>query len=225
MMFHVSLSTAHAYKFCLTLSLPIFWQLCSLSATFILTARGILESQANINSLKFYFFFVLFLSITFNKYPKFEVSTSIIVWTLHNVCKQRGLNKVWGGSPSRRSATLAVCYGSERVKIKKKKTLKTVWPDCKANSKTKTQRLTKCGRQINGHHQSINWNCFPIRPKLAKVSELENQVIDPQRSLWQPIHMSSTIACKIQRQFLSYFKAQLRKKKKTQDVWGTHSGV
>ena len=121
MMFHVSLSTAHAYKFCLTLSLPIFWQLCSLSATFILTARGILESQANINSLKFYFFFVLFLSITFNKYPKFEVSTSIIVWTLHNVCKQRGLNKVWGGSPSRRSATLAVCYGSERVKIKKKK--------------------------------------------------------------------------------------------------------
>ena len=30
----------------LTLSLPIFWQFCSLSATFISTARGIMESQA-----------------------------------------------------------------------------------------------------------------------------------------------------------------------------------
>ena len=30
----------------LTLSLSIFWQFCSLSATFILTARGIVESQA-----------------------------------------------------------------------------------------------------------------------------------------------------------------------------------
>ena len=90
----------------LTLSLPIFWQFCSLSATFILTSRGIMESQA----YKFsrILFFLPFLSITFHKYPKFEVSKSRIHWTLHNFCKERDLNKARGGCPSRRSATLAV---------------------------------------------------------------------------------------------------------------------
>ena len=55
----------------LTLSLPIFWQFCSLSATFILTARGIRESKA----YKFskILIFLDFLSMTFDKYPKFEV--------------------------------------------------------------------------------------------------------------------------------------------------------
>ena len=53
-------------------------------------------------------FFLPFLSITFNKYPKFEVSKSIILCTLHNFCKQRDLDKVLGGGPSRQSATLAV---------------------------------------------------------------------------------------------------------------------
>ena len=107
----------------LTLSLPIFWQFCSLSATFILTASGIVESQAY--KFSTILFFLHFLSITFNKYPKFEVSKSIILWILHNVCKQRDLNKGWGGGPSRRSATLAVSammspigdVGSERVKL------------------------------------------------------------------------------------------------------------
>ena len=51
-----------------------------------------------------------FLSITFNKYPKFEKSKSRILLALHNVCKLSDLSKVRGGGPSRRSATLAVCY-------------------------------------------------------------------------------------------------------------------
>ena len=92
----------------LTLSLPIFWQFCSLSATFILNIRGIVESQAFKFSKKK--FFQPFLSITFNKYPKFEVSKSKIRCTLHNVSKQRDLNNVRGGGPGRRSATLAVWY-------------------------------------------------------------------------------------------------------------------
>ena len=85
----------------LTLSLPIFWQFCSPSATFISTASGIMESQA----CKFskILFFVPFLLITFNKYPKFEVSKPRIRWILHYVCKQRDL-KGRGGS------ALAVCY-------------------------------------------------------------------------------------------------------------------
>ena len=54
--------------------------------------------------------FVAFLSNTFDKYPKFKVSKSKILWPLHKVYKQRDLNKVRRGGPSRRSATLAVCY-------------------------------------------------------------------------------------------------------------------
>ena len=46
----------------LTLSLPIFWKICSLSATFILTARGIVKSQAYKFS-KIYFFFYLFFQL------------------------------------------------------------------------------------------------------------------------------------------------------------------
>ena len=34
------------YNDSLALSLPIFWQFCSLSATFISTARGMMESEA-----------------------------------------------------------------------------------------------------------------------------------------------------------------------------------
>ena len=98
----------HEIKNSLTLSLPIFWQFCSLSATFILTARGILESQA----YKFskILFFLPFLLITFNKYPQFEVSKSRILWTLHNICKQRASDIVRGGGLSCRSTTSAVCY-------------------------------------------------------------------------------------------------------------------
>ena len=92
----------------ITLLLPTFWQFCSLSATFIFNSRGIVKSQAY-NCLKFYFF-LPFLSITFNKYPKFEVSKSRILWILHNVCKQKDLNNVSWRGPSRRLATLAVCY-------------------------------------------------------------------------------------------------------------------
>ena len=67
-----------------------------------------MESQAhNFSKILFFRSFLLF---TFNKFPKFEVSKSRILLTLHNVCKQRYLNKVRGGGPSRRSATLAVCY-------------------------------------------------------------------------------------------------------------------
>ena len=94
---------------CLTLSLPIFWQFCSLSATFILTGKGHnIESQA----YKFskIIIFLPFLSMTFKKYPKFEISKSIILWTQNNVCKQGDVNKYRRGGPSRRSATLAVCY-------------------------------------------------------------------------------------------------------------------
>ena len=49
-----------------------------------------------------------FLSIRFNKYPIFEISKSRILWTLHNVCKQRDFGKVGGGESSRRLASLAV---------------------------------------------------------------------------------------------------------------------
>ena len=61
------LQTRPTLRICtLTLLLPIFWQLCSLSAIFILTARGILESQA----FKFskISIFLPFLSFMFNKY-------------------------------------------------------------------------------------------------------------------------------------------------------------
>ena len=105
----------------LTLSLPNFWQFCSLSATFILTARGIVESQA----YKFFkiLIFQHFLSITFNKYPTFDVRKSRILWTLHNVYKQRDLNKVREGVQvaDRRRWQSAMTspigdVGSERVK-------------------------------------------------------------------------------------------------------------
>ena len=66
-----------------------------------------MESQAY-NFSKF--FFLPFLLIKFNEYHKFEVSKSKILRTLHNVCKQRELNKIRGCEPSRWSATLAVCY-------------------------------------------------------------------------------------------------------------------
>ena len=52
----------------LTLLLTIFWQFCSLSATFILIARGIVESQVYKFSkiLFFYFFFQLRLKQILN---------------------------------------------------------------------------------------------------------------------------------------------------------------
>ena len=92
--------------FTLTLSLPLFWQFCSLGATFILTVRGIPENWA----YKFskIVIFLPFLSITFNKYPQYEVSKSRILWKLHNVCKQMDINKVRRGVLSRRLATWAV---------------------------------------------------------------------------------------------------------------------
>ena len=56
--------------------------------------------------------------------------------------------------------------------IYNKKPLKTIWLDCKANSKLKTHRLTKVNqnadRQTDGHHQSISRNCFAIRPIMVK---------------------------------------------------------
>ena len=83
------------YHSLLTLSLPIFWQFCSPSATFFLTARGIIKSQAH----KFFkiLIFLDFLLITINKYPIFDVSMKKILWTLHNVYKQRDLNQVRRG--------------------------------------------------------------------------------------------------------------------------------
>ena len=61
-------------------------------------------------------FFLPFLSFTFKKYPKFEVSKSRILQKPHYVCKWRDLNKIRGGGPGdvgslrwcRRLATLAV---------------------------------------------------------------------------------------------------------------------
>ena len=92
----------------LILSLPIFWQFFSLSATFILTRRGILESQAYMFSK--IVIFLHFLTITLNKYPKFKVSKSRILWKLHNVGKQMDLNKVRG------SKSPIGDFGSEIVK-------------------------------------------------------------------------------------------------------------
>ena len=57
----------------LTLSLPIFWQFCFLSATFILTARGTMERQAYRFSkiVFFYLFFQLRLTQILNL--KYEI--------------------------------------------------------------------------------------------------------------------------------------------------------
>ena len=104
----------------LTLSLPIFWQLCSLCATFILSTRGVDESQAYKSSEML--FVLPFLSITFNNYSKFEVSMSRILWTLHNVCKRRNFNKVRGIQVTDRRRWQSAMtspigdVGSERVK-------------------------------------------------------------------------------------------------------------
>ena len=69
--------------------------------------------------------FLPFLSITFDKYPKFEVLKSRILWTLRNVCKQRDLIRLGEGvihvAADRRRWQSAMTskigdVGSERVK-------------------------------------------------------------------------------------------------------------
>ena len=92
----------------LTLSLQIFWQFCSLCATFFLCEMGIMESK--VYKFSWILIFLTILLITFNEYPKFEISKSRIHWKLNNVCEQRDLNKVRRGCQSLQPATLAVCY-------------------------------------------------------------------------------------------------------------------
>ena len=69
----------------LTLSLPIFWQICFLSATFVLVVRGIMPYEA------FTFFKILIsqfiLLKTFYEYPKSDLSKLKTPWTQQIVCK------------------------------------------------------------------------------------------------------------------------------------------
>ena len=98
----------HSQPTPLTLSLPVFWQICFLNATFILTVNGIMPYEASTFSeiviLQF------FLSITFDKYLKSELSKLKTHWRRQNIWNWGNLNQGSGGCPSRRSATLAVCY-------------------------------------------------------------------------------------------------------------------
>ena len=76
----------------LTLSLPHFWRICSLSATFILPSRGILRLVASTFSKILFFHFLVL--ITFYKYSKSELSIKKKLWTTQNVCKSGSLNRV-----------------------------------------------------------------------------------------------------------------------------------
>ena len=69
----------------LTLSLPIFWQICLLSATFISAVRGIMPYEASTFSKILILQF--FLLIAFNKYPNCDLSKLKTPWAQQNVCK------------------------------------------------------------------------------------------------------------------------------------------
>ena len=106
----------------LTLSLPIFWQICSLSAKIISTVKGITSYEVSTFSKLLLLQFFLF--ITFHKYPKSYFTKLKTHQTQHDFCKWEILHRVRegvqvgdGGSLlwRRQLATLAAKDRSTRI--------------------------------------------------------------------------------------------------------------